>query len=158
MEHLDPQVREIYTQVGLAMSLAQSIEGQLAVVLTCASESLGTRCTPEEYDSELAAWLKRSFGRLVTEFCSSINAPREMAERLRECATTRNWMAHRYLHERSSEFQSSQGQHNMIQELDRVTDRFDDLQEYFIQLMARWARSGVLTRETLAECIREQDA
>jgi len=140
------------------MSLAQSIEGQLAVVLTCASESLRPRCTPEEYDSELAAWLKRPLGRLVVEFCNSTNAPRDLTERLRECVTTRNRVAHRYLHERSSEFQSSQGRHNMIQELDRVTNRFDDLQEYFIQLMARWVRCGVLTRETLAECISEQEA
>jgi len=153
MEHLDTQVREVYERVGLTMSLAQCLEHRLAVLLTCANDFGPDGCTAERYDKVLRDFLARPFGQMVSELCDSVKLPPELERRLRNAVTIRNRLAHRYFRESVGEFVSPDGRRVMIEELDRLSDELNELDDHVERLQIAWLRQGVITLESLVRCI-----
>ena len=135
------------------MSLAQCLEHRLAVLLTCANDFGPEGCTAERYDKVLRDFLSQTFGQLASELCDSVKLRPELERRLREAVTIRNQLAHRYFRESVGEFVSPDGRRVMIEELDRLTDELDELDDYVERLQVAWLHQRAITRETVVKSI-----
>lgn len=167
MENLDPQVREVYAEFGLAVTVAQLLERQLISLVIAAYETPSGKFTPEEYDGLLEKLSKKTLGALIQKLRESLEVPGDFDLWLRESVRLRNWLIHRYFLDRSPEFQSPEGRSEMIQELDSISDRLNELDTYFDHLLVNWLtkpnmRTKKLIIEGLAQshdamrCVEEQ--
>jgi len=156
MENLDPQVREVYAEFGLAMSVAQLLERQLVYLVIAAYEPPSGKLTEEEYDSLLAKLSKQTLGTLIQKLRQSFEVPADFDQRLQEALDLRNRLAHRYFHDRTAEFQLQEGRSRMIRELDSISHRLDELYGYLDHLLVSWLESpGMRTRKLIIEGLRE---
>jgi hypothetical protein len=160
MENLDPQVCEVYAEFGLAMSVAQLLERQLVSLVIAAYEPPSGRITPEEYDGLLAKLSKRGLGALIRKLKESLEVPTEFESWLKESLSLRNWLTHRYFADRVTEFQSPDGRSRMIRELDGISDRLNELDKYFDNLLVSWLTNpNMRTRKLIIEGLAQsQDA
>ena len=138
MDKLDPQVRDVYAEFGLAMWVAQSLERQLVLLIIAAYEPPSGKLTADAYDDLLAQLSQQTLGALIRRLRDSFDAPTDFDQRLQETLRLRNWLTHHYFVDRTAEFQSPEGRSEMIRELDGISDRLNELDEYFDHLLVNW--------------------
>jgi hypothetical protein len=156
MQNLDPQVREVYAEFGLAMAAAQLLERWLVSLIIAAYKPPSGKLTPEAYDDLLSQLSKQTLGALIKELRDSYDVPTDFDERLEEALRLRNWLAHHYFADRATEFQSLEGRSEMIRELDKTSDRLDELDRYFDHLLVTWLEDpGMRTRKLIIEALHE---
>ena len=82
MENVDPRVREVYAELGLAMSVAQLLERQLVSLVIAAYEPPSGRLTVEGYDSLLEKLSQQTLGKLIRRLRESFEVPADFDVRL----------------------------------------------------------------------------
>ena len=156
MENLDPQVRDVYAEFGLAMGVAQSVERQLVFLIIAAYEPLSGKLTADAYDGLLAKLSHQTLGNLILKLRGSFDVPTDFDQRLHETLHLRNWLTHHYFADRTAEFQSPEGRSEMIRELDKISDRLNELDKYFDHLLVKWlVDPSMRTRKLIIEGFRE---
>src|SRR3990172_9304045 len=135
---MDPQVQDVYTEFGIAMSVAQSLEEQLVLFIIAGHEPPSGQLTAEAYDDLLAQLSQLTFGALIQKLKHYFDVPANFERRLQEALRVRNWLTHHYFAERTVEFQSPQGRSQMIRELNDLSDRLYELDAYFDRLLVSW--------------------
>lgn len=156
MENLDPQVRQVYAEFGLAMSVAQLLERQLVGLVVAAYEPPSGKLTAEEYDGLLAKLSKQTLGALIQKLRESFEVPADFDLRLQEALRLRNWLAHGYFHDQTAEFQLQDGRSRMILELDTISGRLHELYGYFDHLLISWLSDpSMRTRKLIIDGLRE---
>lgn len=138
MENLDPEVRDVYTEFGLAVCVAQSLEWQLVLLIIAGYEPPLGKLTAEVYDDLLAQLSQQTLGTLIRKLRDSFDVPIDFDQQLHETLHLRNWLTHHYFADRTAEFQSTEGRSKMIRELDKISDRLHELDEYFDHLLVNW--------------------
>jgi hypothetical protein len=155
MGNLDPQVRDVYAEFGLPMGVAQSLERQLVFLIIAAYEPLSGNLTADAYDGLLAKLSQQTLGTLIRKLRDSFDVPTDFDQRLQETLRLRNWLTHHYFADRTAEFQSPEGRAEMIRELDKISDRLNELDEYFDHLLVNWlVDPSMRTRKLIIEGFR----
>jgi hypothetical protein len=156
MENLDPQVREVYAELGLAMSVAQLLERQLVSLVIAAYEPPSGKLTAGEYDDLLGKLSQQTMGTLTRTLRESYEVPADFDLRLQEALRLRNWLTHHYFTDRAAEFQSPEGRSEMVRELDGISDRLHELYGYFDHFLVSWLEdSSMRTKKLIIEGLRE---
>jgi len=156
MENLDPQVRDVYAEFGVAMGVAQLLERQLVLLVIAAYEPPSGKLTADAYDGLLEKLSQQTLGTLIRKLRDSFDVPKDFDQRLQEALRLRNWLTHRYFAERTAEFESPAGRSEMIRELDKISERLNELDEYFDHLLVKWlVDPSMRTRKLIIEGFRE---
>lgn len=61
----------------------------------------------------------------------------DFESRLREAQTLRNWIVHHYFWERAAAFVTPDGRLKMLTELDEMSDKLHELDEYFDSIVVQ---------------------
>jgi hypothetical protein len=142
------QIREVYAFFGLAMSRAQNLEEGLTMLIAVFGDS--KLMTAWDYDARFAESFDSPFGKLVTKFAElSMPDQEELNEQLKKAVDDRNFLAHHYFWNRAVQLCSFEGRLQMIEELLRMGDRFESLDNELRQLARGIAQQRGLKREDL---------
>lgn len=112
----DYQMREIYTQYGLALSMAQAVEYGVVVALLSARTAQGEFADLDDFN---AAWNEHNnwtLGRLLRRLAPSLGGDSELQAVLDEALRKRNELVHRFFREHSDDFNSAEGRESMLTE------------------------------------------
>jgi 23S rRNA G2069 N7-methylase RlmK/C1962 C5-methylase RlmI len=138
------------------MAVAQSLERQLVSLIIAVYEPPSGKLTADAYDGLLSQLSKQTLGALIKKLKDSFDVPADFDARLQEALRLRNWLTHRYFANRTTEFQSPEGRSEMIRELDEISDRLDELDQYFDHLLVSWlVDPGMRTRKLIIEAFRK---
>lgn len=122
------QVRQIYAHFGLAIATANGIEYLLNTMLAGGYVSGTKGITRNVFDERLKNRLwKKTFGVTAREWRRSLKQEDPLNDLLMKCVKTRNWLAHRYWHERCGHFNTAEGRDFMLAELLSIQAEFDSL-------------------------------
>ncbi len=82
--------------------------------------------------------------------------PAGFDQRLEETLRLRNWLTHHYFGENSTKFTMPSGRSEMIQELDQISDRLNELDEYFDRLLVGWLGKHPATTEGFVQYAQDR--
>lgn len=132
----DEHVKTVYAHFGLALYLAQCLEGELAnalVYIDLIPRKARTIRTREEWAAEFDSFMDRNFkqtlGRLVRNLRDATAVPPELEDKLSQALKRRNWLTHHFFRERATEFMSARGRDNMIRELEEAQELFQTAED-----------------------------
>lgn len=158
MEQIDDesaQIRDVYTKFGLTMYVLQCLERQLAMALATEYGTGPDKITRTGYDELLDELFGKTFGSLVTRLRQSTTLPADFEPRLREAQQLRNWLVHHYFWDRAAMFVTPTGRVTMIAELDELSDKLNELDEYFDSIVVGWAARHGIIREAVERNMKQ---
>jgi len=153
------QIREVYAHFGLAMYLLQCVERGIAIVLTTEYGPGIRKITRSQYDELLQSLFKQTLGTLIARLRRVTTLPNDFEARLRDVLETRNWLTHHYFWERAGKFMTQQGREAMLQELEEIRRRLEEIDAYFDGIAGAWAERHGITKETIdryKKCLVEE--
>jgi hypothetical protein len=150
LEQLDNEseaVKEVYAYYGLAMYQAQCLEFQLCILLTIQNILLRKNVTRQQYDELLGGASQKTLGNLISNLRKVIVVPDNLEFNLKEALSKRNWLVHHYFRDRAVQFCKAEGRKLMIDELDKIIDRFENLDNQLTVWAYNLARKLNVTEE-----------
>ncbi len=149
MDEESEQIKTVYATYGLAMYMAQNLEKSISILLSY--KKLENRNVfSSHYDYTLDEHFEKTFGALCKEMNSQgIAIPKEIENELRESLKVRNFLAHDYFWDNASNFVSSFGREQMIEELQGYYNLFENLDEYFTKINKQELKKRNITDEML---------
>ena len=123
----DEHVKEVYAHFGLSMYLAQVLEHGIVNTFIFLELIPKAKCkwNSDEFDSYVNGEFDKTLGQLISKLRSLTTISDDLEALLRSALEKRNWLAHHYFRERSSQFMSASGRDSMIQELQHCQKLFD---------------------------------
>lgn len=158
----DEHVKEIYAHFGLAMYLAQVLEYGIvnALVYTDliprrAKEVATNNQWSREFDDFMNVHFKHTFGKLIRTLSKHVSVPSSLEQELRQAIKLRNFLAHGFFRERSSEFMSFSGRESMLKELEEAQSQFSSADEHLKGIIEPYRIKVGLTDELLKKAFEE---
>lgn len=134
-----PNAKEVYARFGLAMYQAQVLEHGLVnamLLLDLVPNRLHLMQHRAEWNREVDAFMDQHFettmGRMLNSLRKLTDIDPTLEDLLTDALRRRNWLAHDFFRERAVEFLSTNGRHQMIEEVDEaynLLERADDALE-----------------------------
>ncbi len=124
-------VKEVYAHFGLSIYLAQVLEHGIVntfIFLELIPRTKG-KWKVDEFDAYLNGEFEKTLGRLINKLRSLTSISDDLETTLHSALEKRNWLAHHYFRERSSQFMSEFGRNSMIQELQECQKLFNHADE-----------------------------
>jgi len=154
----DEHVKEVYAHFGLAVYFSQVLEHGLVNALVFSDllpRRAGHPMPKEEWFKEFDAFMDQHFettlGKMIRGLKNVISVPQNLESLLAEALKKRNFLAHHYFKDRSTEFMTKIGRDKMILELQEARTLFehadDKLEEVVRPLRVRFG----LTDEQFAK-------
>ncbi|MEK9135979.1 MAG: hypothetical protein AAB393_02550, partial [Bacteroidota bacterium] len=113
------------------------------------------KITKTGYDELLDELFGKTFGGLVTRLRQSTTLPSDFEPRLREAQQLRNWLVHHYFWDRAGMFVTPTGRVKMLAELEELSDKLNELDEYFDSIVVGWATRHGIVRETVERKMKQ---
>lgn len=164
MEPIDPeshQIREVYANFGLAMYAAQCLERTMGIALATVympekiTRAQLKKIRKVQCEDFLGYTFTEPLGNLVRQIRESVELSEELEEMLSEALRKRNWLAHNYFWERAKTFMSAEGKHDMLEELQKLTDFFNNVDSTFMAILEKWMEKRGITKEVVDRIMEE---
>lgn len=150
MTKINPQLRRVYAEHGLAMGEAQLLERYIALAVLAASSHMNA----EHFEREERQLSGLTLGQLVKRLSIALSVPPPFQARLLAAVNLRNHLAHRYLVSRAERFDTSEGRTRMMRELERMSEEFYDLWGYIDMAFMIWFRRVGASPEQFIDVFR----
>ena len=118
--------KEVYAHYGLCMAIAQGFETHLVNMVTLYATTNSPEPVQSTYLRFEAEFQKLTFGNLIKAL-SKYDYLDSLELEVSQMKQTRDFLAHRFFRERSSDFVSVGGCEQLIQELNAIRIAFDQL-------------------------------
>ena len=157
-------IKEVYAHFGLAQYLAQVLEHGIVnalVYLELIPSKLRSkqRKTREEWLQHFDEFMGRKFestlGHLIKGLREHHVVASELERTLASALQARNWLAHAYFRDRSSEFMTEAGRESMIGELQRFQTLFERADELLESALKPTRLKYGFTDEQLEKAVAE---
>ena len=125
-------ITKVYALYGSAVYHAALLEKGIAKILSGNNSLNLEKISKQRYEYFFDDNLNNSFDRLITILSSKLLLDSTLEIKLKEALRTRNWLAHQYWWDRSSELESDQGRERMEKELNEIIDLFCELENVFL--------------------------
>jgi hypothetical protein len=114
--NLDPLLREVYGEHGLAIAEAQLLEQYLRHCILAITVRVGSG----RFDADSAKLSEQTLGNLIERFERIVDVSPAFRGRLEAARHLRNWLAHSYFSDRADCLQSDDGRGKVVRELDAI--------------------------------------
>ena len=158
----DEHVRDVYAQFGFALYYTQVLEYSLvnALIYTDLIPSITKKVrTREEREQEFDSFTQRHFettlGTMIRRLSIATPVPLDLEDLLRRALSKRNWLAHRYFRDRSSEFMFKNGRDKMLAELKEARALFEEADNRLSEVIESMREKYGPTDEMLEQVSRE---
>lgn len=132
--NLDPLLRDVYAEHGLAMAEAQLLEQYLRHCILAITVRVGSG----RFDADAAELSEQTLGNLIQRFEKIVDVPAAFRGRLAAARHLRNWLAHSYFSDRADYLQSDDGRSKLVRELDEISEEFYLLWGYLDAAIVGW--------------------
>jgi hypothetical protein len=130
IEDIDPEswhVREVYAKFGLAMYRGQVLEHEIVNLIVWSGVNTGTYTNHQEFDTANIEMFRKTMGELKRVLMTRRIDLNQLEDELVKTVRLRNFLAHSYFRERAAAFMSENGRDEMISELDRAVEFFEQV-------------------------------
>ncbi len=143
------QNREMFAHFGLAIYRTQCVEKQLGILVATTFNPGFLQATPEERDSFFDKEFRKTLGQLVTSLQAVVSGSHALEGRLLRALTLRNWLAHDYFWQRSTDMLSWDGRERMIAELREAAEHLYSVDKELTAITEEWLVRKGLSREAI---------
>ncbi|NTV30704.1 hypothetical protein HGA91_01820 [candidate division WWE3 bacterium] len=117
------QLQEIYSLFGLVLFLSQSIERNLAMLLSLLDDTTPTTNQPDTYDEVVDDLSQQTLGNLIFKFRYQTSDTR-FVKRLFNVLNQRNHLTHHYFWQHAGLLNTNRGRTKIVHELTQCRDEF----------------------------------
>jgi len=115
------EAKEVFAFFGLCMYNLQVFE-QGCVNLAVGLQIRGlTKLTEKDFDNLFDKMSKKTLGQLISEVRNHVNISKQLEEEMNQLLQKRNYIAHEFFVRHDTNFMSSNGRVEMIEELREIT-------------------------------------
>jgi hypothetical protein len=160
IEDIDPedwQCRQVYAKFGLAMFQGQALEHEIVNLILWTGVSAGTIGSRQDFDTANAELFRKTMGAIKTVLMSRRIDLGHLEEKLIQAVSLRNFLAHRYFRERAAAFMNREGRDQMIAELERAVEFFEQVDARLTPFTLKIIESFGLLGE-MPEVMKESEA
>ena len=143
------KMSEVYTRFGIAAQTASKIEGKLVIILSAIYHAEKTPLAIEDYYVLFAHHSRKTLGQLVKLFRERASLPDYFDETVTEALDRRNYLIHRFFHQKSDGLASPDGCDALVKELVAINDSIDAADQYLGDLLDSWLRSRGIDPEEI---------
>ena len=153
MAHISEEdhIKEVYARFGLALYMSQVLEHGIVnalVVLDLIPNRRHTVRSKSEWemlvDDFMEGRFKKTMGTLIKSLKAIRHIPPELENEMREALHQRNWLAHGFFRDRSTDFGSYTGREKMLTEVDAARDLFSRIDDALEEIMnPLWHKAGI---------------
>lgn len=159
------QVREVYAHYGLAMYWAQCVEQAIFQNLVFfdlyprfGKTVMSRKEWEETYDNYETKELRKTMGKLIEKLKKEGESTGEIQSLVKACLQKRNWLAHAYFSDRSTDITQVSGREIMIKELEEIQELFRETDYKINEITKPIMKHYGLTEEKLEEIMKDLQA
>jgi hypothetical protein len=130
LEDIEPGAwlsREVYARFGLAVYASQVLEHGIVNLVVWSGVRDGSYRAYEETETANAELFRQTLGSVKKILLSRRPDVGHLDELLLRAVRLRNFLAHQYFRQRAAAFLTEAGKHQMIEELEKATAFFEDV-------------------------------
>ena len=161
----DEHVKAVYAHFGLAVYFSQVLEHGLVnalVFIDLLPRKAGRPVAKQEWFKEFDAFMDQHFettlGKMIRSLKNVISIPHDLESLLAEALNKRNFLAHHYFKDRSTEFMTKLGRDKMILELQEARTLFEHADDKLDEVVRPLRERFGLTDEQFAKHFEEYKA
>jgi hypothetical protein len=162
MDDKSEQCRDVYAHYGLAMYAAQCVEQGMVNSLVLLQHIPNTipRLSSkehwvEQYDAFYEKITSKTMGRLIGLIQQAGFFSDEIEQLLKQSLDKRNWLAHSYFPNRTTEFLSASGREKMIDELLELRDLFFEVDDILFDIVKKVALKYGMSERKLEQIVAD---
>lgn len=149
---------QVYTRFGIAAHTASKVEDKLVIILSAVYYKEKTPLAGEDYYRLFTQHSRKTLGQLVKLFRERAALPDYFDETVTEALDRRNYLIHRFFHQKSDRLTSPEGSDALVGELVSINDSLDAADQYLGDLLDSWLRSRGIDPDEIPDIEEEYRA